>query len=90
MGDDLDGAGEHFVDRAFVGDDGQAGALFVVVTDDNGIRLAHPDVDRIGELVSTSAAAALRGEETVSWDRGTLGESARAKVPIYASGAGAN
>jgi two-component system CitB family sensor kinase len=68
----------------------RTGALFVVVTDDNGIRLAHPDVDRIGELVSTSAAAALRGEETVSWDRGTLGESARAKVPIYASGAGAN
>lgn len=64
----------------------RTGALFVVVTDDRGIRLAHPDPDRIGEEVSTSFAAALAGEETVSWERGTLGESARAKVPVYAPG----
>jgi two-component system CitB family sensor kinase len=61
----------------------RTGALFVVVTDDRGVRLAHPDPDRIGEMVSTSPDAALRGEETVSWERGTLGDSARAKVPIY-------
>jgi two-component system CitB family sensor kinase len=62
----------------------RTGALFVVVTDDRGVRLAHPDASRIGERVSTSPDAALRGEEVVSWERGTLGESARAKVPIYA------
>jgi len=65
----------------------RTGALFVVVTDDRGVRLAHPDPDRIGEMVSTSPDAALRGEETVSWERGTLGDSARAKVPIYAADA---
>ena len=62
----------------------RTGALFVVVTDDHGIRLAHPDAERIGERVSTSPDAALRGEETVAWERGTLGDSARAKVPVYA------
>ncbi|GEK83467.1 histidine kinase [Frigoribacterium faeni] len=65
----------------------RTGALFVVVTDDRGVRLAHPDASRIGERVSTSPDAALRGEEVVSWERGTLGESARAKVPIYAPSA---
>ncbi|WP_307803114.1 sensor histidine kinase [Frigoribacterium sp. PvP032] len=67
----------------------RTGALFVVVTDDRGVRLAHPDPDRIGEVVSTSPDAALRGEETVSWERGTLGDSARAKVPIYEADAAA-
>jgi two-component system CitB family sensor kinase len=67
----------------------RTGALFVVVTDDRGVRLAHPDPDRIGEMVSTSPDAALRGEETVSWERGTLGDSARAKVPIYEADAAA-
>ena len=62
----------------------RTGALFVVLTDDRGIRLAHPDAERIGERVSTPFAAALAGEETVSWERGTLGESARAKVPVFA------
>ncbi|PSL38997.1 two-component system CitB family sensor kinase [Labedella gwakjiensis] len=60
----------------------RTGALFVVVTDDSGRRLAHPDEDRIGDPVSTSPESALAGEETVSWERGTLGDSARAKVPI--------
>ncbi|TWX38921.1 sensor histidine kinase [Frigoribacterium sp. ACAM 257] len=68
----------------------RTGALFVVVTDDRGVRLAHPDPDRIGEVVSTSPDAALRGEETVSWERGTLGDSARAKVPIYEADADAD
>ena len=61
----------------------RTGALFVVVTDDTGRRLAHPDPSSIGDMVSTSPDAALRGEEEVSWERGTLGDSARAKVPIY-------
>ncbi|MFE1645010.1 ATP-binding protein [Microbacterium sp. P01] len=62
------------------------GALFVVITDDRGIRLAHPDPARLGEEVSTSYADALAGRENVAWESGTLGESARAKVPVYGPG----
>lgn len=62
--------------------------LFVVITDDHGIRLAHPDPDRLGQVVSTSFADALAGREVVTWETGTLGESARAKVPIYPPGGG--
>lgn len=62
--------------------------LFVVITDDHGIRLAHPDPDRLGEVVSTSFADALAGREVVTWETGTLGESARAKVPVYPPGGG--
>ncbi|MGC5221369.1 ATP-binding protein [Micromonospora sp. DT81.3] len=64
----------------------RTGALFVVITDDQGIRLAHPDPDRLGEVVSTSFEDALAGRETVGWDSGTLGESARAKVPVREPG----
>ena len=63
----------------------RTGALFVVITDDHGIRLAHPDPDRLGEEVSTSYAEALAGREVVTWESGTLGESARAKVPVRES-----
>ncbi len=62
----------------------RTGALFVVVTDDRGMRLAHPDPARLGERVSTDPSVALAGGEEVSWERGTLGDSARAKVPIFA------
>ncbi|UXN25970.1 sensor histidine kinase [Curtobacterium flaccumfaciens] len=88
-GTDLDPAvlADGPVQRAAVAAQRRTGALFVVVTDDRGIRLAHPDVDRIGEMVSTSPDAALAGRETVSWARGTLGESARAKVPVSAPAA---
>lgn len=57
--------------------------LFVVITDDHGIRLAHPTPSRLGMPVSTSFAEALAGEEVVTWEHGTLGVSARAKVPVY-------
>jgi two-component system CitB family sensor kinase len=62
---------------------GRTDVLFVVITDDHGIRLAHPDPDRLGEVVSTSFDDALAGREVVTWESGTLGESARAKVPVY-------
>src|SRR6187431_50779 len=58
------------------------GALFIVITDDHGIRLAHPDPQLLGAEVSTGFADALAGRETVAWEAGTLGESARAKVPV--------
>lgn len=57
-------------------------ALFVVITDDNGIRLAHPEPERLGEEVSTPYQEVLAGNEVVDWSTGTLGESARAKVPV--------
>jgi two-component system CitB family sensor kinase len=58
------------------------GALYVVVTDDQGIRYSHPDPARIGERVSTSPEEALAGREVVTVERGTLGNSARGKVPL--------
>lgn len=64
----------------------RTGALFVVIADAEGIRLAHPEEERLGEQVSTSHEAALRGQEIIAWETGTLGESARAKVPVYAPG----
>lgn len=66
------------------GVEARTGALFVVITDADGIRLAHPDPERIGQRVSTDHEAALRGEEVTAWETGTLGHSARAKVPVYA------
>ncbi|GGO85852.1 histidine kinase [Nocardioides phosphati] len=61
------------------------GALYVVVTDDRGIRYSHPDVARIGKKVSTSPDEALAGHEVVTVERGTLGTSARGKVPLRAA-----
>jgi two-component system CitB family sensor kinase len=58
------------------------GALFVVVTDDHGIRYSHPVPERIGERVSTDPSAALSGKTVVNMEHGTLGLSARAKVPL--------
>jgi len=66
----------------------RTGALFVVVTDDRGMRVAHPTASKLGERVSTDPGEALAGREETSWEAGTLGDSARAKVPVFATGAG--
>jgi two-component system CitB family sensor kinase len=58
------------------------GALFVVVTDKEGIRLSHPDTTQLGKRVSTDPSQALAGGEVVNVERGTLGLSARGKVPL--------
>jgi len=58
------------------------GALFVVVTDDRGLRLAHPEPDQLGRRVSTDPTEALAGREVVTSESGTLGDSVRAKVPV--------
>jgi two-component system CitB family sensor kinase len=60
----------------------RTGALYVVVTDDRGIRYSHPTRARIGERVSTSPEEALSGHEVVAVENGTLGRSARGKVPL--------
>jgi two-component system CitB family sensor kinase len=59
-------------------------ALFVVITDDDGIRLSHPTPALLGRKVSTSPSQALSGKEITLQESGTLGPSARAKVPIWA------
>lgn len=62
----------------------RTGALFVVVTDEQGLRLAHPDPARLGEKVSTAPDVALAGGEETARNTGTLGPSVGAKVPILA------
>ncbi|MBD1536570.1 sensor histidine kinase [Arthrobacter sp. S13_S34] len=62
----------------------RTGALFVVITDETGLRLAHPDPERLGEKVSTDPSEALAGREVTTRNTGTLGPSAGAKVPVYA------
>jgi len=59
-------------------------ALYVVVTDDSGIRYSHPNQTLIGKRVSTDPSEALAGREFVAIQRGTLGDSARGKVPLRA------
>ncbi|MDQ1731951.1 MAG: two-component system, CitB family, sensor kinase, partial [Pseudonocardiales bacterium] len=61
-----------------------AGLLFVVITNDQGIRLSHPNRDELGRHVSTDPSEALAGREVVDRESGTLGRSVRAKVPVYA------
>ncbi|GAA1565945.1 sensor histidine kinase [Dactylosporangium maewongense] len=56
--------------------------LFVVVTDKDGIRLSHPIPGEVGHRVSTDPSEALAGRDVVTVQRGTLGDSARAKVPL--------
>lgn len=67
----------------------QTGALFVVIANADGIRLAHPQDSEVGVHVSTDPSTALAGQIDITTDRGTLGESVRAKVPIYQSGSAA-
>ncbi|NJC65200.1 sensor histidine kinase [Planosporangium flavigriseum] len=57
-------------------------ALFVVVADRNGIRLSHPNAALIGQRVSTDPSGALSGRTVLTVEQGTLGWSARAKVPL--------
>ena len=64
----------------------RTGALFVVITDEAGLRLAHPDAERLGEKVSTDPSEALSGREVTTRNTGTLGPSAGAKVPVFAPG----
>lgn len=57
------------------------GALYIVVMDTRGVRWSHTDTPQIGRHVSTDPSTALAGREIMQIDDGTLGRSARAKVP---------
>ncbi|MGK5498639.1 ATP-binding protein [Streptomyces sp. URMC 125] len=59
-----------------------SGAGYVVVMDRRGVRWSHPEPDRVGRRVSTDPSAALSGREVMEIDVGTLGRSARGKVPL--------
>jgi two-component system CitB family sensor kinase len=62
----------------------RTGVLFVVITNDQGIRLSHPNRDELGKHVSSDPSEALAGHEVVTRESGTLGRSVRAKVPVLA------
>ncbi|GAA0476067.1 sensor histidine kinase [Streptomyces olivaceiscleroticus] len=58
------------------------GAEYVVVMDEHGVRWSHTDPQQIGRHVSTDPSAALSGRQVMQIDEGTLGRSARGKVPL--------
>ncbi|MDK1346876.1 sensor histidine kinase [Streptomyces sp. 378] len=57
-------------------------AEYVVVMDWRGVRWSHTDRRQIGGIVSTDPGRVLAGEEVMEIDSGTLGRSARGKVPL--------
>ncbi|KOG37718.1 ATP-binding protein [Streptomyces resistomycificus] len=57
-------------------------AEYVVVMDWRGVRWSHPTPDQVGRTVSTDPGPALAGKEVMEIDSGTLGRSARGKVPL--------
>ncbi|MFF8576611.1 ATP-binding protein [Streptomyces sp. NPDC015408] len=61
-------------------------AEYVVVMDRQGVRWSHTDPSRIGEVVSTDPGQALAGRDVMEIDDGTLGRSARGKVPLRDAG----
>ncbi|MFD3656590.1 ATP-binding protein [Streptomyces sp. NPDC058620] len=59
------------------------GAEYVVVMDRHGVRWSHTDSRQIGRVVSTDPSEALAGRDVMEIDSGTLGRSARGKVPLH-------
>ena len=62
----------------------RTGVLFVVITNNAGIRLTHPNRNELAKHVSTDPSEVLVGREQVMRQSGTLGPSVRAKVPVLA------
>ncbi|MEU8566923.1 sensor histidine kinase [Streptomyces pathocidini] len=62
------------------------GAEYVVVMDRDGVRWSHTSPGEIGRHVSTDPSEALAGHEVMQIDDGTLGRSARGKVPLRSPG----
>lgn len=50
-----------------------------------GVRWSHPTRSEVGRIVSTDPGQALAGKEIMQIDSGTLGRTARGKVPLYDS-----
>jgi two-component system, CitB family, sensor kinase len=60
------------------------GMDFVVVADTRGIRYSHTNPAEIGRRLSTDPSDALAGRTVLTVETGTLGRSARAKIPLRA------
>lgn len=58
------------------------GAEYVVIMDRRGVRWSHTDTGEIGRVVSTDPSDAIAGQDVMEIDSGTLGRSARGKVPL--------
>ncbi|WP_435240593.1 SpoIIE family protein phosphatase [Streptomyces cucumeris] len=56
---------------------------FVVVTDNQGIRITHPNPERIGQHFIGTIKPALAGRPVIETVQGTLGEVSQATVPVY-------
>ncbi|WP_405620028.1 ATP-binding protein [Streptomyces sp. NBC_00076] len=63
-------------------------AEYIVVMDRRGVRWSHPTPGEVGRTVSTDPHLALAGKEVMEIDSGTLGRSARGKVPLRDSHGG--
>lgn len=60
-------------------------ASFIVVGDTQGIRLSHPDKEKIGYPMQggDNAGALERGESYISLSTGSLGYGVRGKTPVF-------
>jgi two-component system CitB family sensor kinase len=63
-------------------------ALFIVIGDENSLRLAHPNPAKLGLSMAddegdTGAVALLQGQAYIDKAEGSLGYSTRGKAPIY-------
>ena len=57
---------------------------FIVIMNMQGIRLTHPNPQKIGQhFEGGDEKAALKGEKSTSISRGSLGKSLRGFIPIY-------
>ncbi|OON75130.1 ATP-binding protein [Streptomyces tsukubensis] len=74
----VDGPVQRAADRIRRG----TGAGYVVIMDEKGVRWSHTDTRQIGRVVSTDPSEPLAGREIMEIDSGTLGRSARGKVPL--------
>ncbi|MEV3874913.1 sensor histidine kinase [Streptomyces sp. NPDC049906] len=59
-----------------------SGAEYIVIMNTDGVRWSHTDPRQIGQVVSTDPSVPLSGDEIMEIDNGTLGRSARGKVPL--------
>ncbi|MGW5674959.1 sensor histidine kinase [Streptomyces sp. NPDC003860] len=62
------------------------GAEYIVIMDRGGVRWSHTSRGEIGRVVSTDPSVPLAGREIMEIDSGTLGRSARGKVPLRDAG----
>lgn len=74
----LDGPVQHEAERIRRA----TGAEYVVIMDRRGVRWSHTDTRQIGRVVSTDPSEAIAGRHVMEIDSGTLGRSARGKVPL--------